>query len=784
MSGNNTQRAEDPEDFGRDKRGVAARWIAELRMSDKDQAQFIDRGSKIVQRYMDERREGERTSTRFNVFWSNIQTLKPAIYATPPKPVVQRRYLDQDPVARAASTILQRSIQTMIEATGWHEVTEQCVMDYLLPGRGTPWVRYEPHFEDMPADAVQGMETAEDGMQAPEDMPEAAPVVTEQPDMTGLAPDADNEDEGESPEDDGLQITNNAEGQEITYEEVCWDYVYWKDFRHAPARTWQEVRWVAREVLMTREEGVERFGAVFRDVPMSWKPDGMSEEDEAYQLFTRARVFEVWDKPSRKVLWICPDYGEQPLDERDDPLKLNDFFPCPRPLYATLSNGSLIPCADFRQYQDQADELDELTNRIAEIARDVKVAGFYDAANDSVERLFQEGHENKLIGIQSWGNFSQQGGFKGAVDWLPLESMVIALRQLVEVREQTKVDLYEITGISDIVRGQGMASATATAERLKGQFAQLRLRDRVQQVARFCRDMVRITGEIIAKHFQPQTLLLLSDYQQTTGASPEMAMQAIALLKNDQTRGFRIEIEVDSTIVADQEQEQQSRVAFLQMAGAFLREAVPLSQQVPELAPLAGQMLLFGLRGFPVGRELETVFESALESLAQASKQPQQPPPPDPAMMKVQADAQTAQQEMQLRAQEMQMKMQAEAQAREQQAALETAKLQMQQAELDLKNRQLALEEMRAKHEHDGAEQERAFKAQDMGLKQREASAEREFADITAVQDAVAAIHGALDGIGKRVDDAHKVASAPRRVTIERGPDGRAIGARQELAGL
>lgn len=769
MSGNNTQRAETPEDFGKDKRGVAARWIAELRMSDKDQAQFIDRGSKIVQRYMDERREGERTSTRFNVFWSNVQTLKPAIYATPPKPVVQRRYLDQDPVARAASTILQRSIQTMIEATGWHEVTEQCVMDYLLPGRGTPWVRYEPHFEDMPADTVQSMEMAEDGMQAPGDMPGAAPLEAET--------DEANEVEDEGPEDDGLQITNNAEGQEITYEEVCWDYVYWKDFRHAPARTWQEVRWVAREVLMTREEGEERFGAMFKDVPMSWKPDGMSEEDEAYQLFTRARVYEVWDKPSRKVLWICPDYGEAPLDERDDPLKLNDFFPCPRPLYATLSNGSLIPSADFRQYQDQADELDELTNRISEIARDVKVAGFYDAANDSVERLFQEGHENKLIGIQSWGNFSQAGGFKGAVDWLPLESMVIALRQLVEVREQTKVDLYEITGISDIVRGQGMASATATAERLKGQFAQLRLRDRVQQVARFCRDMVRITGEIIAKHFQPQTLLLLSDYQQTTGASPDMAMQAIALLKNDQTRGFRIEIEVDSTIVADQEQEQQSRVAFLQMAGQFLREAVPLSQQVPELAPLAGQMLLFGLRGFPVGRELETVFESALEGLAQASKQPQQPPPPDPAMMKVQADAQISQQEMQLRAQEMQMKMQAEAQAREQQAALEAAKLQMQQAELDLKNRQLALEEMRTKSDGRRADIESMAKQASLGLEERFSVADREFKDLTAVQDALGQMQAALDAMVQ-------TQSAPRRVTIERGPDGRAIGAKQTLEGL
>jgi hypothetical protein len=772
MSATLTQRAEDPADFGTDKQGVAARWIAELKLAEKGFSTFWDRGEKIVDRYMDRRPSEQRNATRFNVLWSNIQTLKPAIYATPPKVVVQRRYLDSDPVARTASTILQRATQTMVDATGWHEVTSQCVDDYLLPGRGTPWVRYEPHFEAIQAPQVQAMEAAEDGMQAPGDMG-AAPAVM---------PDADNQP-GE-PQDDGLQITSNAEGEEITYEEVCWDYVYWKDFYHSPSRTWQEVRWVARQVVMTREEGVERFGKVFRDVPMTWRPAGLDEDDENLQLFSRARVFEIWCKTSRKVYWICPDFGDAPLDERDDFLKLNDFFPCPMPLYATLSNGSLIPAPDFQQYQDQANELDDLTSRMANIARDVKVAGVFNAANPEIERLLNEGHEDRLIGVAQWATFAQGGGFKGAVDWLPLESMVVALRELAEVRERTKQDLYEITGIADIVRGQGAAGATATAERLKGQFAQLRLRDRVMRVARFCRDMVRISAEIIAKHFQPQTLLLLSDYQQTVGADPNLAMQAIQLLKNDQTRGFRIEIEVDSTIVADQEAEQQARVEFLNMAGAFLREAVPLAQQVPELAPLAGQMLLFGIRGFPVGREMETVFESALEQLAQASQQPKPEAPPDPAIVKAQMDAQISQQEMQLRAQEAQAKMASDEQAREQQAAIETAKLLVEQMRYDLENRKLDLEARRAESENNRAEADRALKSQDMGLKAREASAEREFADITATQNAILAISDALEGLAGDVAEAKTMASAPRRVTIERGPDGRAIGARQEVEGL
>jgi hypothetical protein len=777
MSGANTQRAETPEDFGKDKAGIAARWIAELRLADQDSQKWRDRGKQILKRYMDDRDSSSTGTTRFNVLWSNVETLKPAVYATAPKPVVQRRYLDADPVARAASTILQRAIQTMIETTGWHEVTDQCVMDYLLPGRGTAWARYEPHFEDVAAPEVAAMEAAEDGMQAAADMPGAMPENLE-------SDGEDQESPAEEMADDGAQITNNAEGQEITYEEVCWDYVHWQDFRHSPARTWQEVRWVAREVLMTRDEGIERFGEVFRSVPMTWHPSGMEKDDPAFQLFTRARVFEIWDKPSRKVFWVCPDFGEECLDEKDDFLKLNDFFPCPRPLYATLSNGSLMPAADFKMYQDQANELDELTARMAEIARDIKVAGIYDASNNGLERLLSEGHENKLIPVEGMAMFQQSGGMKGAIEWLPLESMVVALGQLTEAREVTKRDLYEITGIADIVRGQGAATATATAERLKGQFAQLRLRDRVGRVARFCRDQVRITGEIIAKHFQPQTLLLLSDYQQTTGASPEMAMQAIQLLKNDQLRGFRVEIEVDSTVVADQEQEQAGRVAFLQMAGKFLAEAVPLAQQVPELANLAGQMLLFGIRGFPVGREMESVFETALEQLQQAGSQPKPEPPPDPAIVKAQMDAQTSQQEIALRAQEMQMTAAVEAQKNEQMAAIEALKAQIKQAEIDLANRKQEFEERRAAEEGRRADADQLLRSEDVAMKGREARMEREFADVSAVQEAMAMLAQQIDKIGTRVEDAHKAATSPRRVTIERGPDGRAIGARQELEGL
>ena len=726
MSGTVT-RAESFEDFGQNPRGVAARWIAEIRLAEQSMQRFWDRGARIEARYLDERREVDRGERRFNIFWSNVQTLKPAVYAKPPKPIVQRRYLDADPVGRAASTILQRAIATSIEMSDWHETTSQAVDDYLVPGRGTCWVRYEPHFRDIDAAQVQAGEAQEGGEAAPMEsaMPEIAPEAEGQGDAAEAREDG--------PANDGYQITNTVENpREITYEEVCWDYVHWQDLLHNAARIWQEVRWVGRRVLVDRDEGVERFGEMFRDVPMTWAPDGVDKESTQFQFFQRAVVYEIWDKPSRKVYWICPDCGDYPLDVREDPLMLADFFPCPRPLSATTATNSVLPRADFVMYQDQAELLDELEGRIARLSQAIKAVGVYDAAADGVQRVFNEGVDNQLIPVNNWASFAQGGGFKGAVDFLPLDTMAQALAQLALVKEATKRDLYEITGISDIVRGQGMASATATAERIKGQFAQLRLRDRVQDVARFCRDMVRMTGELICKHFEPQTLMLLSDYQNSTGASPELAQAAIALLKNDQVRGFRIDIEVDSTVIADQQEEQESRVAFLSMAGNFLREAVPLAMQVPALGELAGQMLLFGIRGFPVGREMESVFETALQQLAQAQQNPE-PKQPTPEQIDAQTKAQVEQQRLALEAQ----KMQADDQFR-------AAELQLKASQQQLEDRKVTLEEQRAVHERDIGMREQAIRAGDLTLKadaaeqkRRAETIDREMADVTAIQSAI-----------------------------------------------
>jgi len=117
----------------------------------------------------------------------------------------------------------------------------------------------------------------------------------------------------------------------------------------------------------------------------------------------------------------------------------------------------------------------------------------------------------------------------------------------------------------------------------------------------------------------------------------------IDLLRNDGLRGFRIDIETDSTILADQQQEKQLRTEFLESVGGFLQSAVPLGEQIPAMLPLLGQLLMFGIRGFGGStRQLEQPFEDALAQMEKTASQPQ-PPKVDPAVQVAQINAESDQ---------------------------------------------------------------------------------------------------------------------------------------------
>jgi hypothetical protein len=668
------------------------RYVQEIRFYESKAQVWHEKNRRILRRYKDDRSPREQKTPRYNILWSNIQTLLPALYSRRPKPDIERRFRDKDDIGRYSSMVLERSVSFFLEDV-FDTAVKQAVFDRLLVGRGTVWVRYEPHFKDL--EVNENEEVAEDGYELTDN-------ITTYNDGGGDSSD-------EYTDDDADQIEN---------ESVCYDYVHYEDFGHNFGRTWDEVSICWRKVYLTRKELCERFGdEIGNDINLDYNPKDL--KDNKYdEVVKKAVIYEIWNKAEKTVIWIHKEYEQGPLDQIEDPLRLTDFWPFPRPLFATLANDTCIPVPDYIEYQDQANELDEITSRIGAITKCIKVAGVYDASAPAIGRLLSEGIENQLVPVDQWAMLAQKGGLQGIMELMPMENILQTLLGLYEARDKVKSDLYEITGIADILRGASDASETATAQQIKSQFGTLRLSAHQDDVQRFVRELVKIGAEIIANHFSLETIRkisgielmtqadkqlvqmrmsILQRYQQMQPQQPQLAQSVqkpplispqlppqmpslpnylqnmdqedlqeamsnpswedvYTLLQDEISLAYKIDIETDSTIKFDQDAERDARVQFLEATGNFLQSA--MANQNPDLAPLLAKLLMFGVRGFKVGKELESAFELAISKLEKDARNPQQKP--NPEMMKIQGEMQLRQQEMQADAQLQQMKSQAE----------------------------------------------------------------------------------------------------------------------------
>lgn len=611
-------------------------WQIQLDLAAKQDERWLERSKKIVKRYRDEHAR-PRAGKRYAMLWANVQTMLPVLYSRTPKAEAERRNKDNDPISRTAAEMIQRALQYEIDVyPDFDAAMRSAVQDMLLPGRGVAWVRFE-------SETVELAGTAEE-------------VEAEE------ATDKTIEDQPEAPE------------QEIVKPRTVVDYVYWEDFRHSPARCWAEVDWIARRVYMTQAEAIGRFGEdVGKSIPLVTQPIGLDDmksmglTDGDMDSLKKAEIWEIWCKSKKQVIWFSKG-APGLLEEKDDYLGLDGFFPVPEPLYATQTNDTLTPVPDFVEYQDQADEIDMLTARIGYLTDALKVRGIYPSfLGAAVGRIFTEGQDNTLVPVEEFEKFSELGGLaKGAIQFVPLGEIVAALRQCYESREQAKQVVFEITGISDIIRGATRASETATAQNIKRQFGSLRVSNRQKAVARFASEILRIKAQMMADLFPPEDLVAMSGMDSTPDA--QHLEPAIELLRAEPTRQYRIEVASDSLVEMDEEQEKASRTEFLQAASQFMNQALPMAQAVPELQPLLGEMLMFGVRAFPAARTLEATFEQAMEQLQQPK-----PEQPDPAQMQAQQEAQMEQMKLQMDQQAQQARMQADMQ-------IQQAKMQMQAA--------------------------------------------------------------------------------------------------------
>ena len=667
----------------------AARWREEIAKSQKRLDTFHQAGEVVQDKYRMEHNNGtQRTRDRYNMLYSSTETMKPSLYTKTPKVEAVQRHKDRQNFNVVAATVILEAVgQYCIEDFDFDTPVSAAIEDFLLPGMGQLWVRYEPEF----AKAEDGTET-------------------------------------------------------ILSEGIVVDHVYWKDFAWGMARTWPEVPWVARRCYFNKTKATARFGT---DKANKLAYSFQAQEDENGNKEMRgnggdqAIIWQICDKDSKTFYWVSTDYPDGYLDKKADPLRLKGFFPCPQPIRAVSTNRTFTPKSFYNQYMQQAEAVDEITARIRHLTKALRVVGVYDKSQVELQRILQ-GDDNKMVAVENWAQFQGQGGIAGVVDWVPIKDIAAVLTELYKQREIAKSEIYEITGFSDIVRGVSKASETLGAQEIKNEWAGGRLRSVQTKVQNFIRDTIAIVTEIALEHFDDVTMAMycgfeppeptpeeqaaLAQYAQQSlsgvpGEPPQTGAQeaiktfkaALALLRDEGKRCAILGIETDSTIQPDEAQERKDRVEFLGQIGAFLQQAGPMALQYPDMRGLLGSIMMFVIHTFRSSRGVEKEFEEFAKKL---EGQPAMAPPGSEGQAKEdpQAEAQKIQMEQQGEQQLETIRQQA---ATQQAAAKEqTVQLKMSQdhdfrmKELDIKNQELDIKR-----------QELELKRQELGIKQAQAEA-------------------------------------------------------------
>ena len=631
------------------QKGTASAWLDALDRCKQDEWHRVC--DSIDKLYADLNHLSQNRADReMQIFWANLEVLKPSVYSRPPVPVVTPRFRERRDLPRKAADILERALVMDAEDDDLHDTLMMVRDDLCLAGRGVAWLRL--------ADADEG-------------------------------------------------------------QEVIAEHVERKDWRCSKARKWKEVTWVARRSYMTREAGEERFGEKFREVPIKRRED----EDTDKGGKQEASVWEIWSKRDRKLYFVA-EGGKDILDEADPPFDVYGFFPCPRPAFATVQRATLTPVPDFVYYKDQIEEINELTARISALTESLRVKGFYPAgaadAGEAIQTALRAtDNRSIMVPVPSFQSL-ERGASGGLIEWLPVDQVATVITSSIAIRRQLIEDIYQVTGLSDIMRGDTNASETLGAQQLKSQYGSVRIRDKQGEMVRLARDVIRLKAEIMAEHFEGPQLLAMSQvddipsqadieaqYQQAVmmaqqqGQEPPpppdvVTIEAImGLLRDQRVRPFVLEVETDSTIMPDENAEKQRRAEFLTAIGGFIGQAAGLVQADPAAAPMAAEMLKFAAAAFRADRTLDTAIDEYAEQLrirAEAAQGQEQQP--DPAQEAAAMEAQIKQAEMQMKQAEMQAKMQEAAQR----AQVDMAKVQMEQQAMgaDLAKTQAEIEKLKA----------------------------------------------------------------------------------------
>ena len=697
-------------------------WKNEITRAEERRKKFIEAAEESIRVYNAQKQVGvlNDAERRLNVWWYCTNTLLPAYYSSTPKAEVNLRKRSGSLPYELGSVVLERNAQYAMDVHfDFDKIGYQAALQFLLTGQAVLWARYVAEFETV----YEEYAVIRD--------PEGKLIDGDGNDYEG--------DEKELQEREGGILIGGMEVQKKTSEKAIIEVVQYNDYYCNDARSEAEIDWQARKAFMDRSQAESMFGPEIADqltydsYPEVIKKD-IARQDDRYE--GKAELYEIWDRPSRKVYWIQKS-GDKTLIETSEPqIRFEKFFPC-SVIRQSADPDSVIPVSDYSHVKDQILEVERLTTRIHAVTQAIRTNSLYDATLGNQVEMLMTG-DLKLIPVTNWPSYKQRGGLANGIESMNIEPYMNALNILQGARQNALQQLYETLKVSDLLRGTSEQYKSATANRLENQWSSMGLIVRQNMFAKFVSDAISNLTTIIAEVFEPETIFDVADADalieptlppppppppapepmqppmpgDETGMMPPMPEMAppmpppydpleeidrvkgqiLEILRDDKKRSYRIQIATDSMMAIDQQQQQQEATMLIQTAGAFFDQMRGLIDQYPPLIDFSISLFQNMIKRYKGGKEIDGLFTKALTQIGEISKAKEeaakQPPPPDPVMQEVQGRLQIAQIESQARLQAAQMEMQDK--STKNQLSYQDQQLKMQRDQLET---QLALQQ-------------------------------------------------------------------------------------------
>lgn len=602
-------------------------WTGKIEKRYKDlKRQWLDDANKATKIY----EASDKQKYPFNILYSNTETILPALYNSTPRPEVARRYTTMDQQSKAVDSavaaIAERSLEYFADTNhaeyeSYSTTVKETVKAFLVAGLGQARVKYH---------------------------------------------------------------------EEGGYQTVCFEPIAYDRFVWAYARRWKAVPWIAFGHDMLKDEFEATFpeflqNKAYKD--FNWSdidkeeqpnPDSKDEPEARAGLL----VWEVWNYSTKKVLYVCDRFPDDYLLEEGYPEQLTGRFPCPTPLMFVKKGKGQVPVPPYAFYEQQAEELNQISRRIIRITRALKVRGFYNGAfGGDLNSLLNEDDDNILVPTEE---ATLTEGIDKYIWMMPIDMLVATLRELMSARELCKQTIYEIMGIGDILRGQSNPNETAKAQEIKNTWGGLRIKKSQKDVQEFCLELFRIAFEFSTSYFSPATYAAITklpflfqqqvqqiqqamqqfqmqqqqaqqQYQmmaqqaQATGQQPpppppqgqppvppDMLMRAemptweqlMETMKNTFERSYRIDIETNSTVDLEATEDKADISEFMNAFGQMTAGLAPMVEA--KTLPFEASKLIMQetFRRFRFGRRVQEAFDMMQEPA----------PPADPKQIEQQLE--------------------------------------------------------------------------------------------------------------------------------------------------